>query len=58
MTYIPTVSQLYLINEVSQGDALDPVQVVLASSITIMVGLLALIAAQRLFSTERIILGK
>jgi sodium transport system permease protein len=58
MAYIPTISQLFLINEVSRGELLDPEAVLIASLITIAVGVVALLAALRLYNTERIILGK
>lgn len=58
MTYIPTISQLFLINKVSRGEPLDPGEVALASAITIALGIAALIATMQLYRTERIILGK
>lgn len=58
MAYIPTVAQLFLINKVSSGEPLDPVQVAVATLITIAVGGLGLLAAYRLFNSERILLGK
>jgi sodium transport system permease protein len=58
MKYIPTVGQLFLINQVSRGEELDMAEVVLVSSITIVIGALALVSNIRLYNKERIILGK
>ncbi|MDX1416064.1 MAG: ABC transporter permease [Candidatus Promineifilaceae bacterium] len=58
MQYIPTVAQLFLINQVSRGEILDVTRVALISTITIIVGILALSANIRLYNRERIILGK
>ncbi len=58
MKFIPTVGQLFLINQVSRGEMLDLSEVVIVSIITIAVGLIALAANIRLFNQERIILGK
>ncbi len=58
MAYIPTISQMFMINKVSRGEHLDPQVVLVASLITLAVGAAALFAALRLYSTERIILGK
>lgn len=56
-TFIPTISQLYFINDISRGEALDPVQVAIASLITAGIGVLALVGTIRLYNDERIILG-
>lgn len=58
MAYIPTVSQLFLINKVSSGEPLLASQVFTASTITLILGAAGLWAAYRMFNTERIILGK
>lgn len=54
---IPTISQLFFINDLSRGEALDPTQVVTASLITAGIGLVALIGTIRIYNSERIILG-
>jgi sodium transport system permease protein len=58
MYAIPTVSQLLLINQASRGEILSPVNLALATAVTLMVGLAAFAAAVRLYSQERIIMGK
>jgi sodium transport system permease protein len=58
MYLIPTVGQLYFINDVSRGLPVDTAQVILTSAITLAIGVAALIAAIRFYNQERIILGK
>lgn len=58
MTFVPTVSQLFLINSVSRGEALLWSEVLIASAVTVAIGAVALVAAIRLYNQERIILGK
>ena len=58
MKFIPTVSQLFLINQVSRGESPDTSALILATTITVAVGFAALYAAFRLYNQERIILGK
>jgi len=58
MYLIPTVGQLYLINDVSRGLPVDTTQVILTSAITLAIGVAGLIAAMRFYNQERIILGK
>lgn len=58
MYLIPTVGQLYLINDVSRGLPVDTTQVILTSAITLAIGVAGLIAAIRFYNQERIILGK
>lgn len=57
MNLIPTVSQLFLINKVSRGEALGAGEVLVASGVTLLIGIAALVAAVRLYSRERIVLG-
>ncbi|MBP6015711.1 MAG: ABC transporter permease [Candidatus Promineofilum sp.] len=57
MKLIPTVGQLYFINDVARGLPLDWVQVLLCSAITLGIGLVALVVAMRLYDQERILLG-
>lgn len=57
MKLIPTVGQLYFINDVARGLPLDWVQVLLTSAVTLGIGLIALVAAMRLYDQERILLG-
>lgn len=58
LTLVPTVAQLYFINDLSRGEPLDMGLVVVASLIAVAIGVIALIATVRLFNQERIILGK
>lgn len=58
MTLIPTVSQLFLIDKVSRGEPLTVVEVVIASGVTLAIGMAALVAAVRLYNQERIVLIK
>lgn len=58
MTYIPTISQLFLINKVARGEPLAPGEVLVASVITVAIGILAVRYTMRLYNSERIILGK
>jgi sodium transport system permease protein len=57
MYLIPTVGQLYFINDVARGLPLDMTLVILCSAITLAIGAAALIAAMRLYDRERILLG-
>ena len=57
MKLIPTVGQLYFINDVARGLPLDWIQVLLASGITLGIGIVALAVAMRLYDQERILLG-
>lgn len=58
MYLIPTIGQLYFINDVSRGLTPDPVLVALCSAITLAIGAAALVVAIRFYNQERIILGK
>jgi sodium transport system permease protein len=58
MYLIPTIGQLYFINDVSRGLTPDPVLVALCSAITLAIGAAALFVAIRFYNQERIILGK
>ncbi len=58
MRFIPAVSQLFLINQVSRGEPLNPNDVLVASAVTLAVGIVALRLAVRLYNQERIILGR
>jgi len=58
MHFIPTIGQLYFINDVSRGLPLDTAQVIVASLVTLAIGAAALYAAMRFYNQERIILGK
>lgn len=57
MAFVPTVSQLYLIQSLSRGEPLDMGNAVVASIITLLIGVIALVAAVNLYNQERIILG-
>lgn len=57
MYFVPTISQLYFINDISRGEALDLTQVAIASTITAGIGIAALVAAMRRYQQEKIILG-
>jgi len=57
MYYIPTVGQLYFINDTARGLPLNWAQVILCSAITLAIGIVALVAAIRFYNKERILLG-
>jgi sodium transport system permease protein len=57
MYAIPTISQLYFINDISRGEPLDMTQVILASVVTAGIGIAALIAAMRRYRQEKVLLG-
>lgn len=57
MYYIPTVGQLYFINDTARGLPLNWAQVILCSAITLAIGIVALVAAIRSYNKERILLG-
>lgn len=57
MYYIPTVGQLYFINDTARGLPLNWTQVILCSAITLGIGIAALAAAMRFYNQERILLG-
>ncbi len=57
MYYIPTVGQLYFINDTARGLPLNWAQVILCSAITLGIGIAALVAAIRFYNKERILLG-
>jgi sodium transport system permease protein len=58
MNFIPTVSQLFLINKVARGEALEAVEVMVASGVTLLIGIAAVVTAIRLYNRERIVLGR
>lgn len=57
MYYIPTVGQLYFINDTARGLPLDWGQVLICSAITLGIGVAALVLAMRYYNQERILLG-
>ncbi len=57
MYYIPTVGQLYFINDAARGLPLNWAQVLLCSAITLGIGVAALVLAMRFYNQERILLG-
>lgn len=57
MMLIPSISQTMLLRSLTRGEALVAAPVALATAITVVVGLAALIAAIRLYNRERIVLG-
>lgn len=56
MLLTPTISQTFLINRVMRGEALATMEVVGATAVTLLVGLVALGVAIRLYNRERIVL--
>lgn len=56
MNFVPTIAQLFLINKVMRGETLPPVDLLIATGITLAVGVMALISAIRLYNQERIAL--
>ncbi len=57
MYFIPTVGQLYFINDTARGLPLNWAQVILCSAITLGIGIAALVVAMRFYNQERILLG-
>ena len=57
MYFIPTVGQLYFINDTARGLPLNWAQVILCSVITLGIGIAALMIAMRFYNQERILLG-
>ena len=57
MTYIPTIGQLYLVNQISRAEPLAAGEVIAASGVTLLVGAAALITAVWLYRQERIVMG-
>lgn len=57
MYYIPTIGQLYFINDIARRLPLNWSQVILCSAITLGIGVAALVAAIRFYNQERILLG-
>jgi sodium transport system permease protein len=57
MYYIPTVGQLYFINDAARGLPLNWTQVIICSAITLGIGVAALVMAMRFYNQERILLG-
>lgn len=57
MYYIPTVGQLYFINDITRGLPLNALQIILCSLVTLAIGAAALYVAIRLYNQERILLG-
>jgi sodium transport system permease protein len=56
MNLIPTISQTFLINKVMRGESLPPGDVIVATAVTLIIGLIAMVAAIRLYNRERIAL--
>lgn len=56
MNFVPTIAQTFMINRVMRGEALPVVDVALATAVTLLVGLVALAVAIRLYARERIVL--
>lgn len=57
VSFVPTIGQLYFINDISRGEALDPTLVIITSVITAGIGLIGLWGTMRIYNSERIILG-
>jgi sodium transport system permease protein len=58
MYFIPTVAQLFLVKDISRGEPLEALHVTIATVLTLLIGVIALSLAIRLFNQERIILGQ
>ncbi|MFO7681773.1 MAG: ABC transporter permease [Chloroflexota bacterium] len=56
MNLVPTIAQTFLINKVMRGESLPPGEVLVATAVTMLVGVVALGAAIRLYNRERIAL--
>lgn len=56
MNFIPTISQTFLINKVMRGESLPVSDVATATAVTLLIGVMALAAAIRLYNRERIVL--
>lgn len=56
MNIVPTIGQTFLVNKVMRGETLPVTDVLTATLITLLIGVVALAAAIRLYSRERIAL--
>ncbi len=56
MNLVPTIAQTFLINKVMRGESLPPGEVLVATAVTMLVGVVALGVAMRLYNRERIAL--
>ncbi|MCA9931325.1 MAG: ABC transporter permease [Anaerolineales bacterium] len=54
MYFIPTIGQVFLVNKVMRGEALPPADVTTSVTMTLIVGVVALAAAIRLYNREQI----
>ncbi len=57
MYFIPTIGQVFLVNKVVRGEALPPADVAISLGVTLLVGVLALLGAIRLYEREEIVMG-
>lgn len=55
---IPNLSQSLLINQVMRGEAIDPNNVLISTVSTLILGILSVILAMRLFQRESVLFGK
>lgn len=57
VSFVPTIGQLYFINDISRGEPLDPTVVLITSLITAGIGIIGLLGTMRIYNSERIVLG-
>lgn len=56
MTFVPTISQVFLVNKVMRGEVLDASQLLISVGITLLIGVVSLAVAMRLYNQEQIVL--
>lgn len=56
MNFVPTISQVFLVNKVMRGETIPSNDIVISVGITLLVGVVALFAAMRLYNREEIAL--
>jgi len=57
MYFIPTIGQVFLVNKVVRGEALPPADVAISMGVTLLIGVVALLGAIRLYEREEIVMG-
>jgi sodium transport system permease protein len=55
MYLVPTIGQLYLVERVMRGEALPPLELALATGITLVIAIAALLLSIRLYEREQIV---
>jgi hypothetical protein len=57
MYFIPTIGQVFLVDDVMRGEALPPVAATISVGVTLLIAATALIGALRLYEREAIVLA-